>query len=154
VVGPGTLSFWWSISSEFTYDYLEFLTNGTRAALISGEVPWENQTYALGPGNQLLRWRYQKDSSDSNGQDTAWLDEVTFTAASVPFAVQAERSAENVRLSWPVHPQKNYSVVFKNDLTDATWQTLTQQIAISNGTATVTDSLLARPHRFYRVIEE
>ena len=32
VTGPGPLSFWWKVSSESCCDYLEFYTNGVRAA--------------------------------------------------------------------------------------------------------------------------
>jgi hypothetical protein len=38
VVGPGSLSFWWKLSSEWLYDYLEFFTNGVWVAGLTGEV--------------------------------------------------------------------------------------------------------------------
>ncbi|HTD67510.1 MAG TPA: hypothetical protein VK846_13375, partial [Candidatus Limnocylindria bacterium] len=154
VAGPGTLTFWWSISSEFTYDYLEFLTNGMPAERISGEVPWQFRTYSLGPETHVLLWRYHKDSSDHSGQDTAWLDEVTFVGAPGPFAARAARSATNIVLSWPVQPQKSYRVDFKNSLCESNWQTLTQQVVITNGIATAEDSLMWQPQRFYRIMEE
>jgi hypothetical protein len=80
VTGPGTLSFWWKVSSEFDFDFLEFRTNGTLAARISGEVPWQQQMYNLADGVQVLRWRYVKDASATVGKDLGWLDEVLFAS--------------------------------------------------------------------------
>jgi hypothetical protein len=80
VIGPGTLSFWWKVSSEFDFDFLEFRTNGTLAARISGEVPWQQQMYNLADGVQVLRWRYVKDASATVGKDLGWLDEVLFAS--------------------------------------------------------------------------
>ncbi|MCX6926096.1 MAG: immunoglobulin domain-containing protein [Verrucomicrobia bacterium] len=84
VVGPGPLSFWWKVSSESGYDYLEFYTNGVRVTRIAGEVNWQVQSYALGTGTQVLRWRYMKDSSSSRGQDQGWVDQVSFAPPSGP----------------------------------------------------------------------
>ena len=81
VTGPGQLSFWWRVSSESGYDYLEFYTNGVRAARISGASAWQTTNYTLGAGAQVLRWRYMKDSSDSSGSDKGWVDQVVYAAA-------------------------------------------------------------------------
>ena len=78
VTGPGTLSFWWQVSSESGYDYLELYTNNVLANRISGEMAWQVQNYTLAAGSQTLRWRYMKDSSVSSGQDRGWLDQVGF----------------------------------------------------------------------------
>lgn len=78
VMGPGALSFWWKVSSEASYDFLEFRTNGTLATRISGSGDWQQRSYLLGPGSQTLRWRYVKDSSTSSGSDRGWLDEVSY----------------------------------------------------------------------------
>jgi uncharacterized delta-60 repeat protein len=78
VTGPGRLSFWWKVSSEATYDYLEFYINGVRqSARISGEVNWQQQTFDLTGGSNVLRWRYFKDEATSTGQDRGWVDEVS-----------------------------------------------------------------------------
>ena len=81
VTGPGPLAFWWKISSESGYDYLEFCVNGVRQATrIAGEVDWQVQNYTLATGAQVLRWRYTKDGSASSGQDRGWVDQVSFTS--------------------------------------------------------------------------
>jgi alpha-tubulin suppressor-like RCC1 family protein len=79
VSGPGTLTFWWKVSSEEGYDFLRFAVNGTLLASVSGDNDWQQKTFALASGTQVLRWNYVKDASVSTGQDAAWLDEVVFT---------------------------------------------------------------------------
>jgi hypothetical protein len=80
--GPtaGTVSFWWKISSEAGFDTLEFRNNGNLLATISGEVGWEQRTFTASPGTNVLQWRYSKDSSNSGGADTAWVDQSAFTS--------------------------------------------------------------------------
>ncbi len=83
--GPGTLTFWWKVSSEEGYDYLEFYLDGVlQSGRIAGEVDWTQQTYKLAAGTHELRWRYSKDEAVSGGLDRAWVDQVSF----VPTAVQ------------------------------------------------------------------
>jgi hypothetical protein len=77
VLGPGSVSFWWRVSSETNFDYLRFYINGVEQTKISGEVDWQLLSYALSPGNQNLRWAYTKDGSLSSGQDAGWVDQVS-----------------------------------------------------------------------------
>jgi RHS repeat-associated protein len=75
VSGEGTLSFYWKVSSESSYDWLEFYIDGVRQDRISGEVDWQQKTYNLtGSGNRTLVWRYVKDGSVSEGDDCGWVD--------------------------------------------------------------------------------
>ncbi|MGD9613290.1 MAG: endonuclease/exonuclease/phosphatase family protein [Kiritimatiellia bacterium] len=90
VAGPGTLTFWWKVSSEANYDYLEFWLDGILTNRISGEADWQQPTYALGSGAHVLRWRYVKDSSVSSGSDRAWVDLVAWTAARTAMGVPVE----------------------------------------------------------------
>ena len=81
VTGPGTLTFWWRVSSENNYDWLTCTTNGTRFTRISGTnaLSWEQQQISLPPGQTTLRWTYSKDVSVAHGSDCGWLDDVTWT---------------------------------------------------------------------------
>jgi alpha-tubulin suppressor-like RCC1 family protein len=76
---PSTLSFWWKVSSEQSFDFLEFKIDGITQALISGEVDWQQLSYQLAVGNHTVVWRYYKDVSGSAGQDSAWLDQVVYS---------------------------------------------------------------------------
>ena len=77
VPAGGQLSFNWKVSSESGYDFLTFYINGNQLDAISGEVDWNQQTYAVSAGD-VLRWEYSKDSSGSGGQDAGYLDEVSY----------------------------------------------------------------------------
>lgn len=79
VTGPGTLSFRWRTNSEGP-DYLRFYLDGTRNGSISGEGDWTDVSIVLeGPGSRQLMWEYTKDHSVARGEDTGWIDQVTFT---------------------------------------------------------------------------
>jgi hypothetical protein len=80
VNGPGTISFWWKVSSEPINDTLRFYIGTTEMARISGEVDWEFRSFAVPSGTQiLLKWRYGKNSSVVAGQDAGFVDQITFT---------------------------------------------------------------------------
>ena len=77
VSGPGTLSFYWRVSSESNYDFLRFYLDGVeQSGRISGTVNWTRKSLAIGPGSHTLRWAYTKDGSVSSGSDAAWVDRV------------------------------------------------------------------------------
>lgn len=78
VEGPGEIGFWWRVSSEMHFDFLEFYINGVRQDQISGEAGWEQKSYIVGDGSQTLRWRYVKDHSLSRGEDSGWVDQVSW----------------------------------------------------------------------------
>ena len=97
--GPGTLTFWWKVSSEAGWDYLEFYTNSVlQSGRISGEPAWQQKTYLLPGGSQTLKWRYVKDYSVSEHLDSGWVDEVKFVP-DVPLQfLPTQTSANNLRL--------------------------------------------------------
>lgn len=80
VTGPGTLSFYWKVSSEAGYDYLEFYIDSALQSEISGEVNWQQKSFSLASGSHTLVWSYSKDRSVSAGSDAGWLDRVQFTS--------------------------------------------------------------------------
>ena len=82
VTGPGTLSFYWKVSSQYSYsynDYLGFYINGIEQTKINGEKDWAQKVYSIGTGAYTLEWRYTKDSSGSEYRDRGWVDKVEFT---------------------------------------------------------------------------
>ena len=78
VTGPGTLSFYWKVSSEIDYDFLKFSIDGVTYSQMSGEVDWHKVTYEIASGSYYLMWSYTKDGSNSEGSDAGWLDKVEF----------------------------------------------------------------------------
>jgi hypothetical protein len=80
ITGPGQLSWWWKVTSEPVFDFLQMRLGSVVQAAISGEVGWEQRTMRIPSGAQTVQWRYAKDVSFSEGQDAACLDQVVFTA--------------------------------------------------------------------------
>lgn len=81
VSGPGTLTFWWKVSSEWNFDFLRFTIDGVETAAapaISGEVGWRQKTVTVPAGSHTLRWTYSKNGSGLDGSDAGWLDQVVF----------------------------------------------------------------------------
>jgi len=125
VIGPGTLTFWWKVSSEPDYDFLEFYLDGVlQPGAISGEVPWEQQTCDIPAGPHTLRWRYSKDISDSAGQDAAWLDEVNFTPIPIPFqfvATDGNLSVEDGTVYLQLTASNGATVIVESSSDLKTW---------------------------------
>jgi hypothetical protein len=89
LTGPGTLTFWWKVSSLQDSDFLKFFVNGAAQTAISGEVDWQQQTYYLGSGPQNVSWVYAVDpQSQGGGLNASWVDEVAYVpVASGPLLV-------------------------------------------------------------------
>ena len=85
VIGEGTFSFYWKVSSEAGYDFLEFYIDGVLQDRISGEQDWHQMVYTITEsGSHTLDWRYIKDWSESVGHDTGWLDFVEWSGGAQP----------------------------------------------------------------------
>jgi C1A family cysteine protease len=85
VYGPGSLSFWWKVSSEPDCDFLRFYIDGTSPAnlkqSISGSTGWQQVSCDFGAGKHLVTWHYAKDYSQTVGEDAGWIDGVSFVQA-------------------------------------------------------------------------
>jgi len=88
ITGPGTLTFWWKVSSEAKYDFLRFYLNGTEQtdslARISGSVNWTQKTVSIPSGSHTVKWGYTKDESVVSDSDAAWVDQVVYTPSAAP----------------------------------------------------------------------
>lgn len=94
VTGHGTLSFYWKVSSEDTFDKLRFILDGVEQNAISGELDWAERTYTISAsGTHTLRWEYVKDEADSVGQDAGWLDKVIWIPAVSTYTLTVNSTA-------------------------------------------------------------
>jgi|GEM_PF-880897 len=84
VEGPGVARFYWKVSSEAHYDFLEFYIDGTRQNRISGSTSWQQKTYAITAGSHTLKWRYAKDESVNFGSDCGWVDKFEWEPSTPP----------------------------------------------------------------------
>jgi hypothetical protein len=73
------VSFYWKVSSESSYDKLNFYIGTTLKDNISGNVDWQLKEYEIPEGNHTIKWNYIKDKYVSSGQDCGWLDKIVFT---------------------------------------------------------------------------
>ena len=81
VSGAGTVKFYWKVSSEEDYDFLEFYIDDSLEDRISGSVNWQQKTYMIGTSaSHTLEWRYVKDKDTDFGSDCAWVDKVEWVS--------------------------------------------------------------------------
>ncbi|HWH69724.1 MAG TPA: immunoglobulin domain-containing protein, partial [Candidatus Sulfotelmatobacter sp.] len=97
VMGPGTLSFKWKVSSEGNSDFLTFAINGVAKGAIAGEIDWQLQTFVLAAGAQTLQWTYAKDPSFARGADAAWLDNVSFVPPNGPPVITSQPTNQTMQ---------------------------------------------------------
>ena len=156
VAGPGTLTSWWRVSSEAGRDFLRFMTNGADVTRISGEVDWQFQTFSVPAGSMELQWRYSKNGSLSSGQDRGWVDQVAFIpdAPVKPNVVSISIVGTQVNLTWESNPGKTYQVLYKDNINDADWKALGKNVVVSGSTASVDDTVVGKPQRFYLISEQ
>ena len=174
VNGPGTLSFWWKVSSETNADVLVFSLNGQLQNFISGEVDWTQEALDLPVGPQFLEWTYFKNASAAVGDDRGWVDQLSLVSASglasakspVPIGDVAPRISivENrIQLNWEARTRASYEVQYKDDFSDAEWKPVESEVIapwkVVDGTArpdtytATVEDLLVPQMRFYRVLE-
>lgn len=116
VTGPGTLQFWWKVSSEQDRDWLSVLVGSETSTIgnrISGEKEWEQKTIAiLASGTTTVRWVYSKDNEFFSGSDCGWIDQVTFTAYPNTVTVVFDPQGGTVSQPWGAYQiGKSYDVL-------------------------------------------
>jgi hypothetical protein len=70
------ICFYAKVSSENGYDFLHFYIDDILQDSWSGSQEWTRQVFSFSAGVHTFRWSYGKDSSDSAGEDCAWIDAV------------------------------------------------------------------------------
>ena len=78
-----TISFYYKVSSEGSYDKLHFYVDNQEKGTWSGTIGWTKTAYAVSAGRHTYRWSYTKDNSVNSGSDCAWIDFVSLPAARV-----------------------------------------------------------------------
>ena len=77
-------------SSEGAYDQLQIFADWMRLDTISAtasstERSWHQQTYYLPAGISALSWCYVKNSAYSAGDDSAWIDNLSFRTSNISY---------------------------------------------------------------------
>ena len=77
---------------------------------------------ALSSGNHTLQWYYAKDSSESNGADAGWVDEVQFVippqSAPANFAAGHGLDTDRVAMQWDAVPTATGYTIWRNTSND------------------------------------
>jgi hypothetical protein len=145
LTGPGTLTYWWKVSSESGYDFLEFYLDGVlQTGRISGTVDWQQKTYSITGGTHTAKWRYMKDSGVSSGTDAGWVDQVSFSGVSRPLVATAAPSGitgTGATLNGTVNPNGATTTArFEYGLTTNYGSTASVTLSPANGTTVQTVS--------------
>ena len=94
----GTVTFWWKVSSEQFFDVLEFDINGVMQTNISGEVDWQQASFPVPAGTNVLVWRYSKDPTFDSGLDAGFVDQFAFIPAPPIISVQPQPASQTVNM--------------------------------------------------------
>lgn len=78
VIAYDTISFYRKVSSEATYDFLQFIVDNSIIDQWSGSVDWGRVAYPVTPGIHTFSWKYVKDQFATGGSDAAWIDFIMF----------------------------------------------------------------------------
>ena len=78
-----TISFYYKVSSEGSYDKLHFYIDNQEKNNWSGTIGWTKAAYPVSEGRHSYKWTYTKDGSVNTGSDCAWIDYVGLPAARV-----------------------------------------------------------------------
>ena len=159
VMGPGTVTFWWKLSSETNLDALRFYVGDSEQARLSGEIDWQEQTFAVPAGSQELKWKFKNEGT--NAQVQAWVDQVRFVSAvtngssrsSSPMVAHLTVSRGKVVLTWGNNPSKTYQVSYKDSLSETEWKVLPAEVSRIDSVASIEDSVSGSRRRFYRIVE-
>jgi hypothetical protein len=125
-----------------------------RVTRIAGEVDWQQQSYTLGTGTQVLRWRYMKDPECcSDGLDAGWVDQVSFAPVSVRPVIMVNDGSFGVRTNrfgFNVSGSAGQVVVVEGSTNLSTWLPL-QTYTLGSGPLYFSDpATSAFSWRFYR----
>ncbi len=91
-------SFYYKVSSEFSFDWLNFYLDDELLYRWSGEEDWTRAAFVIPAGEHQLRWEYTKDAAASEGQDCAWIDFIVFPPDAVVLGLGSDIEVEKTSL--------------------------------------------------------
>jgi len=86
VLSNDSISFYRKVSSEATYDFLQFYIDSEIKEQWSGDMNWERANYPISAGIHTLKWIYTKDVGTSTGSDCAWIDYIVLPPYQVDYS--------------------------------------------------------------------
>jgi hypothetical protein len=117
---PGALTFLRRTSSEAGFDFLSFHVDGISIGATSGSTggfgtpSYLLPSFALPAGTHELVWVYEKDFSESAGEDAAWIDSLSIgnVESGAATVINASVAPDGTSQLWTVPnlPGTNYRV--------------------------------------------
>ncbi|MCX6258827.1 MAG: T9SS type A sorting domain-containing protein [Bacteroidia bacterium] len=156
VISDGNISFYRKVSCEDdpyndNYDYLVFRIDGAEMHRWDGEQDWTLVSYPVTSGTHDVEWSYVKDYSISEGQDAAWIDDISFPPVYFATALSVNITAQDtpvcagqqvVLTAWPNGGTGNYSFLWDSTFVNASYETANPAVTPLSPTTysvTVTD---------------
>jgi len=155
VNGPGRLTFWWRVSSEFEGDVLSFQVTNHSLEISGQSADWHREVVNVPPGPQTLTWQYSKNGSLSVGADTGWIDGVTFEPG-IWLDLLGRPSGNQVQLVLHAIPGRVYAVQVSTNLASGpvtNWVALQPLVMVTNTTMYFTETNAVSGTRLYRLQE-
>lgn len=78
VLQNDSIVFMKAVSSEATYDFLNFYIDGILRDQWSGVDNWTREAYYTTAGSHTYKWEYKKDPVYDDNSDCAWIDNIIF----------------------------------------------------------------------------
>lgn len=90
VLEDDQISYFRKVSSENNYDYFRFSIDDDEKESLCGEVSWGQASFPVEAGIHTFTFEYEKDYSQSSGQDCAWIDDIIFPINGEPVDVDIQ----------------------------------------------------------------
>lgn len=155
VVGPGTLTFAYRVSSE-PNDVFSVSVDNVQAFAESGLGDWTvTEIRVEGEGDHSISWTYAKDATLSAGADCAFLDQVLWVSDysfDPPENVQATDGESGITVSWdPCEGATSYQIA-RAESEDGPWVEVGYEYASTEHNPVFYDSgVLGGVRYWYRV---
>jgi subtilisin family serine protease len=142
------------VSSELTWDLLEFYLNGSLVRSWSGNVDWSVFQFNVPVGTNVLEWRYVKDPSLNLGEDAAFLDNIFLPLTSAtPTQAHLQLSVVSHTIGLQLKGQVDRAYVLEVSPDLLHWQPFSTNI-VTGGLLWITEpDRLTHPTRFYRAVQ-
>lgn len=101
VLMDDSVSFWYKVSSEQDWDFLNFKIDMVKINQWSGIVPWTYAAYPITGGPHFIMFSYEKDVAVSTGMDCAWLDNIKLPPGAMVTSINNELADENGLICYP-----------------------------------------------------
>jgi hypothetical protein len=98
----------------------------------SGESEWTQETVSVTQGEHTFMWAYEKDQAVANGDDCAWIDQITFPP--VDLSTGISQSTANTAIQIYPNPARDWVSIsgLNNQPTNVELINLKGQVVISH----------------------